>query len=180
MFDFFVSDWHLFHGAIIKYCNRPYKSVEKMHRDLIARNNAVVSPTDHLWVLGDVSLRGPGFVGQVKNVVEKFNGIKHLVLGNHDDWRMRNYLSAGFLTVHSAMWFHHQDLTFYMMHDPAEYTAIQNDSKAFQLCGHIHQLFDNLLPEKRIINVGVDVNDMFPTSLSRIMEVIKNARDKDQ
>lgn len=175
MFDFFTSDWHLFHGNIINYCSRPFSSLKQMHGTLITNHNAVVSPTDHVWVIGDVTLRSPQYVGQIRKEVDKFNGIKHLVLGNHDDWRARTYLHAGFTTVHSAFWFQHEGYTFYMMHDPAEYTVIQNDPSSMMLCGHIHNLFDNLLPDKRIINVGVDVWDMKPTSMTQIMEVIANA-----
>lgn len=147
-----------------------------MHQTLQGNHNAVVKPTDHVWVLGDVSLKGPENAGQVRKEVNKFNGIKHLVLGNHDDWRARTYLHAGFTTVHSAMWFNKEDITLYMMHDPAEYTIIQHDPNAFMLCGHIHQLFTDLLPDRRIINVGVDVRDLSPVSLETIMQRIKACR----
>ena len=172
MYDFFTSYWHLFHGNIIHYCDRPFTSLKQMHGTLRARYNAVVSETDHVWVLGDVSLLGPERVGQVRKEVTKFNGIKHLVIGNHDEWKVRNYLQAGFTTVHSAFWFQHKDYTFYLMHDPAEYNVIQHQENAYMLCGHIHNLFTNLLPEKRLINVGVDVWDMKPVSMSQIMETI--------
>jgi calcineurin-like phosphoesterase family protein len=175
MFDFFTADWHLFHGNIIDYCSRPFTSLKQMHGFMIAAHNAIVGPEDHVWILGDVTLKGPENCGQVRKEVNKFNGIKHLVLGNHDDWRARTYLQAGFTTVHSAMWFPHEGRTFYMMHDPAEYNVIQNDPNAMLLCGHIHNLFDNLLPDKRIINVGVDAWKMKPVSIEQIMEVIANA-----
>ena len=178
MFDFVTADWHLFHGAIIDYCKRPFSSLKQMHGTMIAHHNAVVGPKDHVWVIGDVTLKGPEHAGQVKREVEKFNGIKHLVLGNHEDWRAKTYLYAGFTTVHTAMWFKHDGYTIYMMHDPAEYTVIQNEPDAYMLCGHVHNLFKDLLPERRIINVGVDVWDMKPVSIGTIMEVIGNAESR--
>lgn len=153
----FTSDWHLFHRAIIDYCNRPYSNINKMHQQLILRHNQVARPTDEVWVLGDVTLDSPEYAHRIRKVVGKFNGIKHLVIGNHDDWRPESYEKAGFLTVHTAMWYKHKGFRFFMMHDPAKYTAIQNDHKAILLCGHIHNTFLHLLPEKRVINVGVDV-----------------------
>jgi calcineurin-like phosphoesterase family protein len=177
VYDFFTADWHLFHGRIIEYCDRKPSSLKQMHQTLQGNHNAVVEPKDHVWVLGDVSLKGPENAGQVRKEVNKFNGIKHLVLGNHDDWRARTYLSAGFTTVHSAMWFQHEGYTIYMMHDPAEYTVIQHDPKAIMLCGHIHNLFKDLLPERRIINVGVDVWGLTPVTLNTIMERVRDATD---
>jgi len=173
MYDFFTADWHLFHGNIIDYCGRPFSTLKQMHGSLQAYHNSIVKPTDHVWVLGDVSLKGPENSGQVRKEVNKFNGIKHLVLGNHDDWRARTYLSAGFTTVHSAFWFQYEGYMFYLMHDPAEYTVIQNDPNAYLLCGHVHNLFDDLLPEKRVINVGVDVWKYHPAQMETILSRIK-------
>ena len=170
---FFTADWHLFHGRIIDYCNRPYTSVKDMHQHFVTNHNQLVNENDEVWVLGDVCMMSPEFVGRVRKQVEKFNGEKHLVFGNHDEWKARTYLHAGFLTLHSAFWFEHEGYTFYMRHDPAEYAVIQNDPKAIMLCGHIHQLFQHLLPAKRVINVGVDAWDLKPVSFDDILSLLK-------
>ena len=154
---YLTADWHLFHDSIRLYCNRPYKDINQMHRSMQFEHNQVVSPTDEVWHLGDVTMLSSEYAGRVKKEINKFNGIKHLILGNHDEWRPHSYENAGFWTVHTAFWFKHEGFTFYLMHDPAKYTIIQNDPKAIMLCGHIHDLFKHLLPEKRIINVGIDV-----------------------
>lgn len=172
MTEFFTADWHLFHRNIIRYCNRPYRNVKEMHQNLIDNHNQIVEEEDEVWFLGDLCFMSPEYVGRIKKEVDKFNGIKHIVLGNHDNWKTRAYLNAGFLTVHSAMWFNRDNYTFYMMHDPAEYTVIQNDPKAIMLCGHIHQLFKHLLPEKKIINVGVDAWNMKPVSYESIFKLL--------
>lgn len=153
----------------MEYCERPYKSVKEMHQQLAFNHNQLVTDDDELWFLGDLCFMSPEFVGRVRKEVDKFKGKKHIVLGNHDEWKARTYLNAGFTTVHTAMWFDHEGYTFYMMHDPAEYTVVQNNPKAIMLCGHIHQLFQHLLPAKRVINVGVDAWNMKPVSFSDII-----------
>lgn len=173
MSEFFTADWHLFHNNIIKYCNRPIKDLMQMQQRMIYTHNKIVGKEDVVWNLGDVTMLSSEHIGRVRKWVTKFNGIKHLILGNHDSWKAHKYEKAGFLTTHTAMWFERNGLTFYLMHDPATYTMIQNDPKAVLLCGHIHQLFQHLLPDKRIINVGVDAWDFEPVSYEKILILLK-------
>lgn len=173
MSEFFTSDWHLFHHNIIKYCNRPLKNDIQMQQHMVYKHNELVGKEDLVWNLGDVTLLPPEYVGKVRKSVNKFNGKKHLILGNHDRWRATKYEDVGFTTVHTAMWFKRDGITFYLMHDPATYTVIQNDSTSVLLCGHIHQLFQHLLPRRRIINVGVDAWDFEPVSYDKIVDLLK-------
>jgi calcineurin-like phosphoesterase family protein len=69
------------------------------------------------------------------------------------------------------MWFDYAGLTFYLAHDPAIYTAIENIPNTVLLCGHIHNLFKHLLPDKRVINVGVDVWE-HPPSMEQIIDIL--------
>ena len=50
---FWTSDSHYFHNNILKYCNRPFGSVEAMNEALVANWNSVVKPDDHVYHLGD-------------------------------------------------------------------------------------------------------------------------------
>ena len=43
---FFTSDTHFNHANIIKYCKRPFASVEEMNGEMISRWNKVVRPRD--------------------------------------------------------------------------------------------------------------------------------------
>lgn len=173
MSEFFTADWHLFHHNIIKYCNRPIKSDPQMQQHMVYKHNKLVGKEDLVWNLGDVTLLSSEYVGRIRKSVNKFNGEKHLILGNHDEWKAQRYEDAGFSTVHTVMWFERDGFTFYLVHDPAKYTVIQNNPKAIMLCGHIHQLFQHLLPDKRIINVGVDAWDFEPVSYSTIVSLLK-------
>lgn len=95
---FVISDTHFNHNNIIKYCNRPYKSVEEMNEDIIKRWNSVVRKNDVVFHLGDL---GMGDFDTLKSIVDRLNGRKALILGNHDIKRNEKfYLNLGFDKVY--------------------------------------------------------------------------------
>lgn len=82
MTRFFTSDVHFGHRNIIGFCKRPYKDVEAMDAAIIEQWNSQVKPEDEVYFLGDF--------GVIKSkaleteLVNKLNGTKHLIIGNHD------------------------------------------------------------------------------------------------
>ena len=94
MSKFFVtSDQHFNHENIIKYCNRPFSSVEEMNEEMIKRWNAVVSKDDTVFVLGDFFM---GRLTEIKDILPRLNGHIMLVEGNHDkDNRIATMTSYG-------------------------------------------------------------------------------------
>lgn len=82
-----ISDTHFYHNNILKYCNRPYKTVDEMNSNIINNWNSIVNPNDVVLHLGDV---GFGLVEQLKPIVENLNGHKILLKGNHDMKRGEN------------------------------------------------------------------------------------------
>jgi calcineurin-like phosphoesterase family protein len=88
---FYSSDLHFGHRLVagkrgfwkhVSADGPPEPDTELHDATLIATWNATVKPSDTVWVLGDVTLRG--FM-DVKMSIFRLNGIKHLVLGNHDE-----------------------------------------------------------------------------------------------
>lgn len=169
---FFTADLHLYHNNMINYASRPFGGLNEMHSHITKAFNSILTTDSDLYIVGDVTLLSSEFGGRIKKALAAINGRKHLVIGNHDTWKVRNYLEAGITTVHSAGSFKHKDIRFFMMHDPAEYLCVENGTNVL-LCGHIHTLFKHLFPEKRIINVGVDVWEYKPVSIEQIMQIVK-------
>lgn len=79
---FVISDTHWHHANIIKYCDRPFKSVHEMDEIMVENWNRVVKPQDKVYHLGDVY-----FPQKEKSdwLFNRLNGTKILILGNHDN-----------------------------------------------------------------------------------------------
>lgn len=131
---FVISDTHLNHTNIIKYCNRPFASVEEMNKAIIDNWNNTVGPDDYVYMLGDFCLGG---VETVKELCSQLNGHKILIKGNHDHCSNKVYREAGFETVvkeELIVKFDHLDTTIHFSHHrkPEEETHYLN------LYGHVH------------------------------------------
>ena len=76
-----MADLHLGHANIIKYCNRPFSSVEEMNDALIRNWNNTIGKEDRVFFLGDFAL------GSKERVIEwgrMLQGRKVFIYGNHD------------------------------------------------------------------------------------------------
>lgn len=87
----FTSDLHFGHKRILKFVPNRIKEfnlniededVITIHdKSLIEKWNKTISKRDTVYILGDVSFAS---VEETKKILEKLNGKKHLILGNHD------------------------------------------------------------------------------------------------
>ena len=175
---YFTADWHLHHKNIIRYCNRPFKTVKEMHNELFLRFNATVSPDDITYHIGDFTMVGASHKDRFKGVLEKLNGMHHLILGNHDAMKPFQYIDIGFTSVHTSFplkyVFEGLKFSFILNHDPSVYCILGVDD--YLLHGHIHTLYQHLLPARKAINVGTDVWDFKPVSINDLCSLIMRER----
>jgi calcineurin-like phosphoesterase family protein len=90
---FITSDTHFSHANMLKFIRkdgrkvRPeFSSVEEMDECLVERWNALVRPNDIIYHLGDVALKS-----RHVEIVKRLNGVKYLILGNHDIYGVKFY-----------------------------------------------------------------------------------------
>ncbi|SRR6266403_1717301 len=82
---FFISDTHFWHKNVIKFDNRPFKSVEEMNEALILNWNNVVKKDNIVFFLGDFAFAG---ITKTKEIADRLNGIIHVITGNHDNTKL--------------------------------------------------------------------------------------------
>ncbi len=163
--NFYTADWHLFHNNIIhmKDLHRKFTSMSHMENTIKKNINEVVKKEDHLYIIGDLAWLRPDQKMRLHPILEKINGIKHLILGNHDELNPFDYENAGITSIHTSLIVNDRILC----HDPAKSCV---DRTRTWLVGHVHTLFT---VQKNCINVGVDVWDFKPLSEIKIEEVEK-------
>ena len=104
---FFTSDTHFYHGNIIRFCNRPFKSVEMMNETIISNWNNTVGQDDIVFHLGDFCLGGSA---EWNKILDRLNGKIYLIMGNHDLKNIRQGYIGRF--EHVAMQMHIEVDTF--------------------------------------------------------------------
>jgi calcineurin-like phosphoesterase family protein len=196
-----TSDLHIWHANIIKFCNRPYKSIEEMNEALVNNWNKVVSPEDSVYCLGDFSMAAH----PVETFTPRLMGKKYIVPGNHDHLhsyhkKSRNpdnqkkwikfYEDNGWIVLPEQTTLELEGIgTVNLCHhpygdensgDPAGYEDKYAkwrpiDDGKILLCGHIHEKWLTKRSSKGtlMVNVGVDVHNMAPISELEIVELIK-------
>jgi len=89
---YFISDTHFGHKKLLLFERKAFVSIEEHDEYITNTINKIVKPTDTLIHLGDV--------GNLE-MVRKLNGHKELVLGNHDQRPIKEYLGY-FAKVHET------------------------------------------------------------------------------
>ncbi|HUX47246.1 MAG TPA: hypothetical protein VMV58_04465 [Desulfosporosinus sp.] len=136
-----------------------------MRNKIIDNYNKTVGKSDSCFIIGDVAMLGTSQWEHLKGIIQKLNGTKHLIFGNHDEFKWQRYVDIGFTTVHSALWLEDGGLNLVVAHDPSVYCTLDPDTVL--LCGHVHTLFKSL-PDQKVVNVGVDQWDFFPINIDQI------------
>lgn len=174
-----TSDTHWHHLNIIKYCNRPFETVEDMNQTLIDNWNSVIGPDDHVYHLGDFCF---GNVEKWNTVLAPgvLNGHIHLILGNHDPDRVfrDGTMNERFDSIDYQKILVIEGWTVILNHFPFLSFSNNIDHKVMQLFGHIHSgpgEFGNILPEGYKVqwnqyDVGVDNNGYIPVSWAQVKE----------
>lgn len=157
---FFIADTHFFNSVFLgenDFAPRDFPDVATMHEAIVKNWNAVVSPNDTVYHLGDIAdhpLYEKGYA-EVMQLLLRLNGHLVFIKGNHDNRSELNYLAAhdveqkfSFHDVGLILKFNHHQ--FFLTHYPLMLGITKN---SVNLHGHVHNY---QLPVAENINVGVD------------------------
>lgn len=172
---YFISDSHFEHENVIKYSNRPFKDIYEMREQMIQRWNSVVQPDDIVYHLGDFIL---GSKEQAKDILDRLNGNKILIKGNHDNHSDHWYIDAGFLEVHNSLLLNYNNQSILLTHYPYRIPEQYKSKYNIHLYGHMHEKGDELSVYPTFAQNGaclsVERIDYTPLSIDKVIESCKN------
>lgn len=145
--------WKLFKGVDGNPL-RPFSSTEEMNEVMIARHNAVVKPEDHWYCLGDVVINK-----KFLHLINRLNGHKRLVMGNHDIYDNKMYYEAGFEKIMAVRVFDGMILT----HIPIHSESIARFG--INVHGHLH---GNVVNDPRYLCVSVEQINYTPIGFDEV------------
>jgi calcineurin-like phosphoesterase family protein len=166
---YFISDTHFCHENIIKYENRPFKSVKEMDDTLIHNINLRIKDEDNVYFLGDFMFhngekgkKGEGLPIKAETIVKKLKGRWIFIAGNHDK---SNSLKTKIISVILEL----GGMKIKCVHRP------EHASKDYplNLVGHVHGkwLYKELSPKSVMINCSVEMHKYAPIEFSEIMSI---------
>ena len=155
MATFFTSDWHLGDDRI-QILDRPFINKEEMENEFIKQHNNIVTSEDLVYIVGDIVCnKSPEYLSHVN----KFNGKKILIRGNHDSIFSDDELLKYFVQVipdGEGIDIDIDGVPCYIVHYPT-----RGKIDKFNLVGHIHTSWKHQL---NMLNIGIDVNHFKPVN----------------
>lgn len=158
---FFISDLHLGHKKMVApdHTDKRSGSLDVDGHDdwIVEQWNKVVTKNDLVWVLGDVC-----FDKKKMKLLKKMKGTKHLILGNHDEYALDEYLEYfnkihGFIKYKGCAWLSHVPI------NPQQLRGKWN------IHGHTHNWVS---PDLRFINVAVEQLKGIPISWDALQHMM--------
>ena len=147
-----------------------------MDAALIRNWNERVSPDDAVYLLGDLTMRGPQYAA---GILGHLNGIKFLVRGNHDGFVNRVSFDRplfGWVKDYHKLFY--SGTQFILFHYPIEEWE-QAHHGSIHLHGHQHSPpaynRKNAALGLRRYDVGVDANGMTPVSIEEILSFFEHS-----
>lgn len=157
---YYIADTHFGHKNVIRFDNRPFVDTGLMDEVLIRNWNERITEDDTVYVLGDAFWKTEE--NSIK-IIQRLNGHKHLIRGNHD--RVHGRLRFHWETIEQHAEINDGNTLVIMSHYPIPFYKNQYYG-AVMLYGHVHNTREWQLVEKwkreqwdmgipsRLINVG--------------------------
>ena len=176
---FLIGDTHFGHQKIYEFLNfdgskvRPWATAEEGDEIMVERWNAVVGPHDKVYHLGDVAIAKRSLA-----TLERLNGKKVLIRGNHDIFKLNDYAKY-FYDIRGS----HKLSDYVLSHVPVHVDTITNRWCRGNIHGHLHNNLirvegssDNVVVDTRYINVSVERINYAPIALEAIESLRESQR----
>jgi len=161
---FLISDLHLDHANIIKYCHRPFQNAEEMNKTIVRNWNSTIGQKDIVYFLGDMAF-GKGS-RKASHWINQLNGRIIFIEGNHEEiGNTKSYSTAENVILKF------KGKEFLLIHDPA---LKPENWDGWTIHGHKHnnhlEEFPFINGNKKTINVSCELLNYTPANLNEIIK----------
>lgn len=156
---------------------RDFDTLEAMDAALVENINSIVPEDGILFHLGDWSFGGEPQIEIFRNQL-KVKEI-HLITGNHDHHQEAGKWDHLFTSRQKYLELFVGKICFCLFHFPIKSWNHVNKG-AFHLHGHQHWKGEMKFGEGRMMDVGVDGNDLKPWKLTDVVDFLKDRRKYDK
>jgi len=156
--NFYTSDHHFGHKAIIQLCKRPFTDIDEMNKILIENWNSKVTDNDTVYHLGDMFYKCSS--GKRRTILESLKGKIVFIKGNHD-YKEINTTKWRFVDVRDLFMIKDEFINrkIFMCHYPMEnWYGRRRGTYLLHGDSHGNSLLTNTTEQLRI-DVGVDCHN---------------------
>ena len=179
---FFTADNHFGHSKSLSFIQpdgsplRPFSSCEEMDETMVEKWNLKVGKNDTIYHLGDVAIPR-----QSIKILGRCNGRKILIKGNHDTYRIQDYLPY-FEDIRGACFFRPGSIFaggLVLTHIPVHPDNLQGHYRG-NVHGHLHchQVIDNGQVDRRYFNACVERNNFSPVALEDVVSYFSKGNER--
>jgi len=186
---YLISDTHFDHENIIRYCDRPFGSLDEMESCIINNWNTKVSSSDTVLFGGDLAMAP---AGKAATYIDRLNGSTVVLTGNHDSF---SKWKSSFPVLESEYFqyeYYGEKFEFYYSHWPQGYSE-ENDRddereepsysnppawfNGWNIHGHVHnndlENFPLVNPEEKRVNVASELLGYTPIHMNDLIKILK-------
>lgn len=163
----FISDTHFFDRNILTFLRKDgsllrsgFNSIEEMNELIVENWNKVVKPEDRVYHLGDVA-----FSKKDLEILNRLNGSKILIKGNHDTLELKEYIKY-FKDIRAYKVI--SELGFIFSHIPIHPDGLKG-RLGYNIHGHLHE---KIYSDKHYINISVEQTNYCPLSLEDLSKEV--------
>lgn len=170
------SDLHLNHDRDFIYKERGFNSVGEMNKAIIERFNEVITPSDTLYLLGDIVM------GSLDAATVLFRQLPRcdlrIIEGNHDTlnrWNMYGDMGAIRYPGCAHRFNKFGKWSFIFSHYPmiVSYNKDYRERRVVNVSGHTHNPDKFAMMNEGIYNIAVDAHNCYPVDIEQIIADIE-------
>jgi len=156
----YISDPHFGHRNMA--IKRGFKDENEHDEHIVSEWNKIVFKKDVVWILGDLTMEKGNY-----EILNRLNGIKKVILGNHDEPQHVPKLLEYVNKVCAVQYVKHKEFgNIIFSHIPIHPQELEYRF-TINIHGHVHE---NTLQDKRYINVSAEVIDYKPKLLEELIK----------